>query len=52
MADSYDQARVGPERRTEVVADLPTAGTSTTADIEAKVNEILEALRKAGFIKS
>lgn len=51
MADSYAKARVSPEQRTDAIADLGTSGTSTTAQIEAKVNAVLEALRKAGIVK-
>lgn len=52
MADKYAQARVGPERRTDTVADLGESGTSTTTQLEQKINEVLEVLRKAGFLKS
>lgn len=61
MADPYDQARVGPERRTEPIADVASAnaGATYTAAEQALINELktqvnllLEASRKAGFVKS
>ncbi len=36
--------------RAAAVPDLPTAGTSTVAAIEAKINAILVALREAEII--
>lgn len=52
MADKYDQARTGPERRTEPLTDLGEAGTSTVTQLEVRINELTEVLRKAGFLKS
>lgn len=39
-----------PHMRNDAIADLPTAGGSTTAAIETKINAILAALRNAGIV--
>lgn len=61
MADKYAQARVGPERRSEPIADVATADADATYgqpeadlinELKAQVNLLLEASRKAGFVKS
>lgn len=41
---------VQPILRGGAVANLPTAGTSTVAQLEAKINELLAALRATGIV--
>lgn len=42
--------RVGPERRSAPIANVPTGGSATAAANATAINAMLDALRKAGFV--
>lgn len=59
MADRYAQARVGPERRSDSIADVTGTADGTYSaneqtlinDLKTALNSALEAMRKAGILK-
>ena len=51
MSD-LNPTKVGPERRSDQIDDVPTGGSAAAGDNAAAINAILAALRRAGFLQT